>query len=82
MHITNLPRESAFVRTLLGASANWDQNAELQAALIDSLRLHTFYYLSANGAKPDQPQRFPRPGEVVPEPETISLAEFNDLLRE
>lgn len=50
---------------------------------MDALQVLTFYYLSVNSeTKPDAPPRFPRPGEVVPEPETVSLAGLNRLLEE
>lgn len=50
---------------------------------MDALGVLTFYYLSANSeGTPDKPVPFPRPGQAPPEPDTVSLADFNRLLEE
>ncbi|MFF1633975.1 hypothetical protein [Leifsonia sp. NPDC058248] len=80
-HINGLPADSATARKQRGVSANWDQQAELQASTVDELRKLTFYFLKANGGNPSEPEFFPRPGEHT-EPETVGLAQFAQFLKE
>lgn len=82
-HIVGLPTESAYHRTLRGERADWSQEAEIQASIVDALQVLTYYYLSAHSeSSPEQPARFPRPGEDALEPETVSLAGLTRLFEE
>ena len=53
----------------------------MQAQTVDSLERLTYYLLAVNGNTPSKPQTIPRPGEST-EPETVSLAELGNLLKE
>lgn len=53
----------------------------MQAKTVDELRLLAYYLLKVNGNDVQQPQTVSRPGESR-EPETVSLAELGNLLKE
>lgn len=61
-------------------AAYWDESAELLAQLYDALERQTFYLLKVNGNDPEQPTRFPRPGEHVG-PAAMSLTDFANQLK-
>lgn len=78
-HIAGLPPESAYRRELRGDRADWSQDTEILASIVDALGTLSHYYLAVNSEdSPDQPARFPRPGELerAYEPPTVSLADF------
>ena len=79
-HIAHLPRDSAFVRSLSGASAYWDEQVELQAQTVDAIDRLAYYLLKVNGNDPPEPSIMQRPG-VSSEPQAVSLSEFNDFLK-
>lgn len=79
-HINHLPRDSAYVRTLSGDAAYWDEAVELQAQTVDALDRLSYYLLKVNGNDPDEPVSMPRPG-VSTEPSTVSLSEFNTFMK-
>jgi len=79
-HINHLPRDSAYVRSLSGPVAYWDENAELTASTLDAVNRLTYYFLKVNGNDPDAPERFPRPGEHKA-PETVALSDFNNFIK-
>jgi hypothetical protein len=86
VHIDGLPRDSAYVRAVLGDRAYWDQQSELLASVVDEVRELTYYTLAINSSESvARPERFPRPGqtreEPVPEP-GVSLAAFANFLEE
>lgn len=74
-HVKGLPPDSAFSRKL----APWRQDHELLATVVDALHRLEYHYITVNGGKADQPDRFPRPG-VEQEPPTVSTSEFFALL--
>jgi hypothetical protein len=80
-HINYLPRDSAYVRALSGVAAYWDESVEATASVFDSVERLAYYLLRVNGNELPEPSRYPRPGEAKPVPETVSLSEFNNLLK-
>jgi hypothetical protein len=79
-HIEHLPRDSAYVRELQGPMAYWDEQVELTAQVLDEVRLNTYYYLGAHGAKPDKPKFTKRPTSA---PAVLgTLADFNAAIGE
>ena len=74
-----MPRDSAYVRSLSGEAAYWDESVEVTASVFDAVERLTYYLLRINGNDPDAPARFPRPGDA--EPPTVSLTDFNDFLK-
>lgn len=76
-HIRQLPPDSAFQRALRGEHADWDQQTELTATVVDAIGLLTHYFLRVNGNDVTEPERFPRPGWKPPEPTTVKLADLN-----
>jgi len=85
-HVNHLPRDSAYVRELQGERAYWDESVELLAQTVDAIRLNSYYYLGAHGARPDEPKWVKRPhaAPAVSAPPAASggLAEFNALIGE
>lgn len=79
-HVKNLPRDSAYVRSLQGVAAYWDETAEMLAQLYDAIERQTFYLLKVNGVDPPEFKRFPRPGVTAAEPQTVSLAQWATTL--
>lgn len=80
-HIKNLPRDSAYVRHLSGEAAYWDEHVEMTAKVLDAISWTNYYLLRVNGNELDPPTPTARPGESR-EPETVSLTEFANLLKE
>lgn len=80
--VNGLPRDSAYVTTLLGARANWDQQAELIASVIDEVRINSAYLLAVNGNEMGQPVRFPRPGDEQESAPSVGLNDFANLMKE
>jgi hypothetical protein len=68
------------VRSLSGVNAYWDEQVELQAQTVDALERLNYYLLKVNGNDPSEPETVPRPG-VSNEPRTVSLSEFNNILK-
>ena len=79
-HVGHLPRDSAYVRSLSGEAAYWDERVELQAQTVDALERVAYYLLKVNGNDAAEPATVPRPG-VSTGPRTISLSEFNSFLK-
>lgn len=82
-HIGHLPRDSAYVRSLSGVAAYWDERVELQAQTVDALERLNYYLLKVNGNNPAEPATVPRPGDDHQQavPRTVSLSEFNNILK-
>jgi len=64
----------------------WDNTAEMTATVVDAINALTRLYVNAHSESPIDPiPLMPRPYEPAREPvkpNTISLAEFGDLLKE
>lgn len=76
----NLPRDSAYARTLRGEAAYWDETPEMLAVVADILQQQTWALLKAQGADIDAPEPLPRPGQKKPQPKTVSLSEWVSTL--
>ena len=83
-HITNLPPDSATVRKRVGTPMGWDNTTEQVAAVVDSLELLTRLYINAHSDSGDTSPvaRVPRPYESPTVPETFSLAQFANVVKE
>ncbi len=81
-HIRQLPPDSAYQRSVRGERADWDQQAELLATVVDRLGALSYYLLRVNGNDPREPDPFPRPGHVTPEIPTVSLKALASFLKE
>ena len=85
MHVKNLPADSAFIRKQLKAPLGWDNTTELTAQVVDSLNYLARLYQNVNFENADKSElvNVKRPHDVVAEtePETISLADFNEMMR-
>ena len=82
-HVKNLPRDSAYVRSLQGERAYWDETTEVTATAVDAIRDLTRVTLLVSGNKADALVPYPRPGAIAPAPvEAVSLSVFGDLMRE
>jgi hypothetical protein len=57
--IANLPRDSAFVRSVLGEQADWSLTDHLLAAIFDTLASANW---QRGGGKGRRPKPLPRPG--------------------
>lgn len=55
--ISHLPQESALGRAILGPRADWTQERELQAAMVDALHIANWQ----RGTDPDRPTKAPTP---------------------
>jgi len=64
--IRGLPPESSLAR-----GDTWDVSTELSALTVDLLNNLTYYYMTANGGTPDQPDPVRRPDY---QPDTVSRA--------
>lgn len=53
----------------------------MTAKVLDAIERNTYYLLAVNGNTPQKPVPVSRPGESV-EPETVSLAELGNYLKE
>lgn len=53
----------------------------MTAKVLDAIEWNTYYLLKANGGDPKTPTRHPRPGDST-EPETVSLAQLGNYLKE
>ena len=81
-HVSNLPRDSAFARSVRGEHAYWDETPELLAQLIDAVERQSFYFRKANFADAGEPPTVvPRPGVKPAEPETVSLTQLKTILK-
>ena len=62
----------------------WDNTTELVAAVVDAVNVQTRVLINVNSENPDRTpvERVPRPYEVKPVAETITLTEFGDWLKE
>ena len=60
----------------------WDNTTEQTAALVDAVNvlIRLTYNVNAESPNRDEVPRVPRPYEVAPERETISLAGFASIL--
>ena len=85
-HINGLPPDSALARKRLNAPMGWDNSVELLASVVDAIQALTRLYINVHSESPIDPiPLMPRPygAPVEPvRPNTISLAEFGDLLKE
>jgi hypothetical protein len=79
-HIKHLPRDSAYVRSLQGEHAYWDEAESLLAEVLDAVERQTYYLLAVNGNEAPIPTPFPRPGAKPAEPQTVSLSDFVNSL--
>jgi len=86
-----LPPDSALVRAKQNAPMGWDNTAEMTAMVVDAVNRLTRMTHNVNVAQADQIldpiPLMPRPYETAVaappvKPNTISLAEFGDLLKE
>ncbi len=80
MHIKHLPRESAYVRSLQGDAAYWDEPVELLAQAVDAIREQSYYLLRVNGNDAEPHTTVKRPGRAQAEQPSGSLADFNALI--
>ena len=82
MHVNALPPGSAVSRKRQGTPTGWGNDTELLARVVDGIEKLTYYTLQVNGNDADPPVHIPRPNEEPIVPETVSFAEFGDLLKE
>jgi hypothetical protein len=62
----------------------WDNTTEQTASVVDALNILTRHFVNANSEKTNSEpiQRVPRPYEAERVPDTITLADLGNLLRE
>lgn len=68
--LSGLPRDSAFIRAVLGENADWGQQEELLASIAELLDLSNRLFLQANskpGTRSPKPIEIPRPYKNQPE---------------
>lgn len=67
-----MPRESRYIRGLVGEQMLWGHTEHLLATLIDTAQLGNWLFASAHSkSKVPKPKRLPRPGVVDREPGRI-----------
>lgn len=68
------------MRHLSGAHAFWDEQVEMLANVVDAIERTNYYLLKVNGNELQPPEPVRRPG-VASEPDSVSLAQFNQFLK-
>lgn len=61
----------------------WDNTTEMTATVVDSVNYLARLFYNANSKEPNREpvKRVPRPFEKKPEPKTVSLSEFNNIVK-
>lgn len=80
VHVKALPMESALVRAIRGEAGLWSPEAEVMASVFDAVQVLSHYTLLANGAKPDKPVQYPRPGSTTKQ-EVVDNAGLANFLK-